>query len=80
MKPSCAVTKLIDAVGETPAVNQIELHPLLTQTALREFHLAHGIAGVSVASKIYANANGVIITKSKVSPIKEGTPSFRRSR
>ena len=36
--------KLIDAVGETPAVNQIELHPLLTQTALREFHLAHGIA------------------------------------
>lgn len=35
---------LIGAVGETPAVNQIELHPLLTQTELREFHVAHGIA------------------------------------
>lgn len=29
--------------GELPAVNQIELHPRLTQTTLREFHAAHGI-------------------------------------
>ena len=26
-----------------PAVNQIELHPLLQQTELREFHAGHGI-------------------------------------
>ena len=36
--------KLIDAVGETPAVNQIELHPRLIQEELRAFHTAHAIA------------------------------------
>jgi 2,5-diketo-D-gluconate reductase A len=36
--------KLIDAVGEVPAVNQIELHPKLIQTELRAFHAAKGIA------------------------------------
>ncbi|NUK82733.1 aldo/keto reductase, partial [Streptomyces lunaelactis] len=29
--------------GETPVVNQVELHPWLPQAALREFHAARGI-------------------------------------
>ncbi|WP_068280060.1 aldo/keto reductase [Aldersonia kunmingensis] len=35
--------KLIDAVGEVPAVNQIELHPRLIQSELRAFHDERGI-------------------------------------
>jgi 2,5-diketo-D-gluconate reductase A len=35
--------KLIEAVGEVPVVNQIELHPKLTQEQLREFNTAHAI-------------------------------------
>ena len=35
---------LIDATGIVPAVNQVELHPRLPQTALREVHARLGIA------------------------------------
>lgn len=35
--------RLIDETGVTPVVNQVELHPWLPQTALREFHAARGI-------------------------------------
>jgi diketogulonate reductase-like aldo/keto reductase len=35
---------LIEETDVTPAVNQVELHPNFPQAALREFHLAHGIA------------------------------------
>ena len=35
---------LIDATGIVPVVNQIELHPLLTQVELREVHKKLGIA------------------------------------
>ncbi|OBK29851.1 oxidoreductase [Mycobacterium asiaticum] len=35
---------LIDATGIVPAVNQIELHPLLSQARLREVHARLGIA------------------------------------
>jgi 2,5-diketo-D-gluconate reductase A len=35
--------QVIDATGTVPAVNQIELHPLLQQAELREFHARHGI-------------------------------------
>ncbi len=35
---------LIDATGVVPAVNQVELHPRLPQTALREVHARLGIA------------------------------------
>ncbi|HZA11936.1 aldo/keto reductase [Mycobacterium sp.] len=38
------LTTLIDATGIVPAVNQIELHPLLPQTELREMHAKLGIA------------------------------------
>ena len=33
----------LEQLPETPAVNQIELHPLLTQDELRSFHAVHGI-------------------------------------
>lgn len=40
-------TALLDELATTadvvPAVNQVELHPLLPQTDLRDFHEAHGI-------------------------------------
>ena len=34
---------LISQTDVIPAVNQVELHPLFTQHALRDFHAAHGI-------------------------------------
>ncbi|MEV6774461.1 aldo/keto reductase [Nocardia sp. NPDC051030] len=36
--------RVIAETGETPAVNQIELHPYLAQTDLRGFHAERGIA------------------------------------
>jgi 2,5-diketo-D-gluconate reductase A len=36
--------RVIDETGVVPAVNQIELHPYLTQVELRAFHATHGIA------------------------------------
>ena len=38
------LTTLVDATGIVPAVNQIELHPLLPQAELREVHARMGIA------------------------------------
>jgi 2,5-diketo-D-gluconate reductase A len=35
--------RVIDEVGVTPAVNQVELHPYLQQAQLRAFHDEHGI-------------------------------------
>lgn len=37
------LTRLIDEIGVTPAVNQVELHPYFPQHALRAFHREHGI-------------------------------------
>lgn len=36
--------RLLDETEVVPAVNQIELHPFLQQSALRDFHEKHGIA------------------------------------
>ncbi|ORI26146.1 aldo/keto reductase [Rhodococcus sp. 1168] len=36
--------RLIEEVGETPSVNQIEVHPHFVQTELRAFHTEKGIA------------------------------------
>ena len=38
------LTVLIDATGIVPAVNQVELHPRLAQTELRDVHARLGIA------------------------------------
>ncbi|MFE6904435.1 aldo/keto reductase [Streptomyces sp. NPDC057717] len=35
--------RLLDHTGVVPAVNQIELHPMLQQKELRDFHAHHGI-------------------------------------
>jgi diketogulonate reductase-like aldo/keto reductase len=35
--------RIMDETGVSPAVNQIELHPYLSQDALREFHTTHEI-------------------------------------
>ncbi len=37
------LTRIIDATGEVPVLNQIELHPKFQQKTLREFHQKHGI-------------------------------------
>ena len=50
--------RLIDETGTVPAVNQVELHPHLTQAPLREFHARHGIAtfpSVARAGEALAN-------------------------
>jgi 2,5-diketo-D-gluconate reductase A len=36
--------RVIDETGTVPAVNQVELHPYLTQDEVRSFDAAHGIA------------------------------------
>ena len=38
------LTKIIDATGEKPVLNQIELHPRFQQRETRAFHEQHGIA------------------------------------
>jgi diketogulonate reductase-like aldo/keto reductase len=38
------LSRLIDETGVTPALNQVELHPYLTQQPLREYDAGHGIA------------------------------------
>src|SRR6202451_4750646 len=44
------LTVPIDATGIVPAVNQIELHPRLPQTELREVHARLGIATAAWAT------------------------------
>lgn len=38
------LTRLLESSQVIPAVNQVELHPRLSQAALRAFHAEHGIA------------------------------------
>ncbi|NCT92577.1 aldo/keto reductase [Cellulomonas sp. APG4] len=37
------LTRVADATGVMPAVNQVEIHPFFPQTELRAFHAEHGI-------------------------------------
>lgn len=41
--PIEALERLHQETGEWPSVNQVELHPLFQQRALRDFHAKHGI-------------------------------------
>lgn len=38
------LARLLNESETVPAVNQVELHPMMQQNSLREFHAAHGIA------------------------------------
>ncbi len=38
------IDRLLSETGEVPAVNQIEIHPYLSQNSLRQYDSAHGIA------------------------------------
>lgn len=44
------IERVVEATGVVPAVNQIELHPLLQQTELRAYGNAHGIVTESWSS------------------------------
>lgn len=41
------LARLIEESGETPACNQVELHPSFAQPELRKFHAQHGIVTVA---------------------------------
>ncbi len=53
------LSNVIDLSFVTPVINQVELHPLLTQAELREFHAGHGIVTEAYcplgAGKLLAN-------------------------
>jgi 2,5-diketo-D-gluconate reductase A len=62
------LTVPIDATGIVPAVNQIELHPRLPQTELREVHARRGIATEAWAPL----GQGALLTHPKVTAVAEG--------
>ena len=59
--------RLFDEHEIVPAVNQIELHPYLPQTELRQFHEEHGIA-TEAWSPI---AQGAVLTDPKIEAVAE---------
>lgn len=59
---------LIDATGIVPAVNQVELHPRLPQTALRELHARLGIATEAWAPL----GQGSLLTHPTITAVAEG--------
>jgi diketogulonate reductase-like aldo/keto reductase len=59
--------RIIDETGVTPAVNQIELHPLLTQPGLRREHADRGI----VTEAWSPLAQGAALTEPAVEEIAE---------
>ena len=52
------LTRLIDATGVAPEVNQLELHPYFDRPAERAFHAAHGI--VTEAWSPLGRGNGLL--------------------
>ncbi|WP_037077120.1 aldo/keto reductase [Pseudonocardia spinosispora] len=59
--------RLAKETDTVPAVNQIELHPKLTQTELREYHQAHGI-GTEAWSPI---AKGEVLNEQTLTSLAE---------
>jgi diketogulonate reductase-like aldo/keto reductase len=51
--------RLISETGETPAINQVELHPYFQQRPLREYHAEHGIVTEAWAP-LGANRTGLL--------------------
>ena len=51
--------RLIAETGETPAINQVELHPYFQQRALRDYHAQHGIVTEAWAP-LGANRTGLL--------------------
>ena len=51
--------RLIAETGETPSINQVELHPYFQQRALREYHAGHGIVTEAWAP-LGANRTGLL--------------------
>jgi 2,5-diketo-D-gluconate reductase A len=65
---------VIDATGEAPAVNQIELHPGFPQAELRAYHQAHGIA-TEAWSPLARNSSGELFNDPTIQAI-----AFRHGR
>jgi len=59
--------RIVDETGVTPAVNQVELHPLLTQPGLRREHADRGI----VTEAWSPLAQGAALTEAAVTEIAE---------
>jgi 2,5-diketo-D-gluconate reductase A len=59
---------LVDATGIVPAVNQVELHPRLPQTKLREVHARLGIATEAWGPL----GQGSLLTDPKITTVAEG--------
>jgi 2,5-diketo-D-gluconate reductase A len=51
--------RLVAETGETPAINQVELHPYFQQRALRDYHAEHGIVTEAWAP-LGANRTGLL--------------------
>jgi 2,5-diketo-D-gluconate reductase A len=65
--------RLLDETGTVPAINQVELHPWLQQTELREFHAEHGIvteawSPISRGAKLDDPAIGRLADKHSTTP------------
>jgi 2,5-diketo-D-gluconate reductase A len=59
---------LIDATGIVPAVNQVELHPRMPQTALREVHARLGVATEAWAPL----GQGALLTDPTITAVADG--------
>ena len=60
--------RLAKETGTVPAVNQIELHPQLSQSGLREYHAEHGIATEAWSP---LGQGGDLLTDPALTPIAE---------
>ena len=69
--------RLFDETGEWPSINQVELHPYLQQSPLREFDAEHGIVTESWSRS--PRASGCSTTRSSARSRSGTAPPRRRS-